>query len=132
MDLNKKLDFIDIINLSKLLYDSKIEKILNEDFINDETMSVGNRLGIVITKIITHVLINMHKYPDSILEYISVYTNKSIDDVKKFNVDIITDILIATFNNGIPKVIQDILKIEEIKKKMKSNMTTQETTQETT
>jgi len=131
MDLNKKLNFIDILNLSKLLHDLEIdvfiEKILNEDFINDKTMSIANKLGLVITKIITHILINMHKCQDSILTYISVYTNLDINEVKKFDVDIITDVLTATFSNGIPKIVQNILNIEEIKKKMKSNMTKLET-----
>jgi hypothetical protein len=131
MDLNKKLNFIDILNLSKLLHDLEIdvfiEKILNEDFINDKTMSIANKLGLVITKIITHILINMHKCQDSILTYISVYTNLDINEVKKFDVDIIADVLTATFNNGVPKIIQSILNIEDIKKKMKLNATKLET-----
>lgn len=107
----RKLNFAEVMIISKLLKEIGIKGfvsgLMTNDYKNPSMISVD---------VIVYVLSNIYCVEDLLIDLLKSYTGK--EDIKNMNVDELTEILTNIFSKGLPKILQDIIDIEGIKKKM--------------
>lgn len=109
----RKLNFAEVMLISKLLKQIEIKGfisgLMTNDYKNPTMISVD---------VIIYILSNIYMAEDILIELLKSYTGK--EDIHNMDVDVITETLTNMFSKGLPKILQDIINIEDIKKKMKT------------
>lgn len=109
----RKLNFAEVMLISKLLKQIEIKGFLSGVMTNDYKNPT-----MISVDVITYILSNIYMAEDILIDLLKSYTGK--EDIKNMDVDEITEILTNMFSKGLPKILLDIVDIEGIKKKMKT------------
>lgn len=119
--MSRKLNFKEMLLFSEILNDVEINKLANIEGTKQE----------ITLKILTYVISNLYKSGiplckliasykgiDKDIEYNTLEGINLIADVSKYDSDDIIETFKEMFTNGLPKVLQNMIDVESLKKKL--------------
>lgn len=124
---NRKLKFTEVMTVSKILKDinvkyyveyllsNKIEKLLKK-----QDLDIKDKQKIIAIDVITFIFQNMAEAEDNIYKLFASYKGEKLEKVKEFDIDQVIDTFMEIFQNGLPKVLSDMIDLGDIKKKLSS------------
>lgn len=107
--MSRKLNFKETMLISKILSDIELKK-MNIDYTQDKQK--------VALDILSFIISNVHLAEDTLSELLTVYGGKNIDEL---DIDDVVDVITDICKNGLPKILNKMFDVEDLKKKLMEN-----------